>query len=86
MDILNECEYQLARNYWKVLKTRLKSEGNETVTNCNQLKLTAADGKKYMTDVANTEGILCIINQLHFLKRILEMMLLLFWQLLINAT
>ena len=62
--ILNECEYQLARNYWKVLKNRLKSEGNETVTNCNQLKLTAADGKKYMTDVANTEGILRIIQSI----------------------
>lgn len=42
-----------ARNYSKVLKHRLKSEGNETVTNCNQLKLTAADGKKYLTDVAD---------------------------------
>ena len=39
------------RNYWKVLKHRLKAEGNESVTNCNQLKLPAADGKKYLTDV-----------------------------------
>ena len=41
-----------ARNYWKVLKHRLKKEGNETVTNCNQLKLRATDGKMRLTDVA----------------------------------
>ena len=50
--------YQGARNYWKVLKKRLKDEGNETVTNCNQLKMTAADGKKRLTDVADTEQLL----------------------------
>ena len=44
-----------ARNYWKVLKSRLKEEGNQLVTNCNQLKMTAQDGKKRFTDVANTE-------------------------------
>ena len=49
--------YQTARTYWKVLKNRLTKEGNETVTNCNQLKLPAADGKKRMTDVADLEGI-----------------------------
>ena len=43
------------RNYWKVLKNRLKKEGNESVTNCNQLKLLAADGKRYLTDVADQE-------------------------------
>ena len=42
-------------NYWKVLKNRLKKEGSELVTNCNQLKMLAADGKKYKTDVANTD-------------------------------
>ncbi len=42
-----------ARNYWKVLKHRMKAEGNETVTNCNQLKLLGQDGKMRMTDVAN---------------------------------
>ena len=42
------------RTYWKVLKNRLAKEGNESVTNCNQLKLQAADGKKYLTDVADT--------------------------------
>ena len=41
-----------ARNYWKVLKHRLRKEGNETVTNCNRLKLRAADGKMRLTDVA----------------------------------
>ncbi len=44
-----------ARNYWKVLKHRLRKEGNETVTNCNRLKLRAADGKMRLTDVADTE-------------------------------
>ena len=43
------------QTYWRVLKKRLKDEGNETVTNCNALKMTAADGKKRLTDVANTE-------------------------------
>jgi len=44
-----------ARNYWKVLKHRLKKEGNETVTNCNQLKMKAADDKMRLTDVADME-------------------------------
>jgi hypothetical protein len=39
------------KSYWKVLKHRLRKEGNESVTNCNQLKLPAADSKKYLTDV-----------------------------------
>ena len=42
-------------NYWKVLKHRLKKEGNQSVTNCNQLKLISSDGKSYRTDVADTE-------------------------------
>ena len=46
--------YQGARNYWKVLKKRLSDEGNQTVTNCNRLKITAADGKKRFTGVADT--------------------------------
>ena len=46
---------QGARNYWKVLKSRLLKEGNETVTNCNRLKLLAEDGKMRETDVADTE-------------------------------
>ena len=51
-----------ARTYWKVLKNRLKKEGNESVTNCNQLKLPSSDGKKYNTDVADLEGIFRIIQ------------------------
>ena len=47
-----------ARNYWKVLKNRIKEEGNELVTNCNQLKMKAQDGKMRFTDVANTEQLL----------------------------
>ncbi len=43
------------RNYWKVLKSRLKKEGNQTVTNCNQLKLRAEDGRMRLTDVADQE-------------------------------
>ena len=52
-----------ARNYWKVLKKRLKDEGNQLVTNCNQLKMKSPkDGKRYKTDVANTEQLLRIIQ------------------------
>ena len=52
-------------NYWKVLKKRLKDEGNELVTNCNQLKLKSPkDGKKYKTDVADTEQLLRIIQSI----------------------
>ena len=51
-------------NYWKVLKNRLKKEGNETVTNCNRLKLLAADGKMRMTDVADTEQLFRLIQSI----------------------
>lgn len=53
-----------ARNYWKVLKHRLKIEGNESVTNCNQLKLIAEDGKQRLTDVADTEQLFRIIQSI----------------------
>ena len=53
-----------ARNYWKVLKNRIKEEGNELVTNCNQLKMKAQDGKKRLTDVANAEQLLRIIQSI----------------------
>lgn len=49
-------------NYWKVLKNRLKKEGNETVTNCNRFKLKAADGKMRLTDVADTEQLFRLIQ------------------------
>jgi len=51
-------------NYWKVLKHRLKKEGSQLVTKCNQLKLLASDGKKYLTDVADTENILRLIQSI----------------------
>ena len=57
-------DYQASRNYWKVLKNRLKNEGNETVTNCNQFKLQAADGKMRLTDVADTEQLFRLIQSI----------------------
>jgi hypothetical protein len=73
--ILTDSDYQAARKYWKVLKGRLKDEGSwlfgnseesenkdELVTNCYQLKMSAADGKYYNTDVADTEQILRLIQ------------------------
>lgn len=53
-----------ARNYWKVLKNRLKKEGNESVTKCNQLKLQSEDGKFYKTDVGNVEDIFRLIQSI----------------------
>ena len=55
-------DYQAARNYWKVLKHRLAREGSQSVTNCNRLKLRAADGKTYLTDVANAETLLRLVQ------------------------
>ena len=52
------------RHYWNVLKGRLKEEGNETVTNCDQLKLKAQDGKYRMTDVVTIEGMFRIIESI----------------------
>lgn len=52
------------RNYWKVLKHRLKKEGNESVTKCNQLKLKSSDGKYYNTDVCDIEGMFRIIESI----------------------
>ena len=54
--------YKTAQNYWKVLKHRLNKEGSQLVTNCNQLKLPAADGKNYLTDVANVETLLRLVQ------------------------
>lgn len=56
--------YQGARNYWKVLKHRLIKEGNETVTNCNQLKIEANDGKMRLTDVATIEQLFRLIQSI----------------------
>ena len=52
------------QTYWRVLKKRLKEEGNETVTNCNALKLKAADGKMRLTDVADTEQLFRLIQSI----------------------
>ena len=46
--LIQQPDYQAARNYWKVLKNRLNKEGSESVTECNRLKLPAADGKSYL--------------------------------------
>ena len=62
--VLTDSDYQQARNYWKVLKNRLKSEGNETVTNCNQLKMLAPDGKMRETDVGDAEQILRLVQSI----------------------
>jgi DNA-damage-inducible protein D len=53
-----------ARNYWKVLKSRLLKEGNETVTNCNQLKLPAEDGKMRLTDVGDVEQVFRLVQSI----------------------
>ena len=53
-----------AAKYWSVLKVRLKNEGSELTTNCSQLKMKAADGKRRLTDVANTEQLLRIIQSI----------------------
>ena len=55
-------DYQAARNYWKVLKHRLANEGSQLVTNCNRLKLPADDGRMRLTDVANAETLLRLVQ------------------------
>lgn len=62
--VLTDNDYQTSRNYWKVLKNRLRAEGNQTVTNCNRLKMKAQDGKMRLTDVLDTEGILRLIESI----------------------
>lgn len=53
-----------ARKYWSVLKTRLKAEGSQLTTNCSQLKMQSADGKFYLTDVADTEQLFRLIQSI----------------------
>jgi len=62
--LTEQSDYTKSRKYWSVLKVRLKKEGSELATNCSQLKLEAADGKKYLADVADTEQILRLIQSI----------------------
>ena len=62
--LIEQIDYEKARKYWNKLKQRLKEEGSQLVTNCHQLKMTAQDGKKRMTDVANTEQLFRIIQSI----------------------
>ncbi len=62
--LLQQPDFLAARNYWKVLKSRLSKEGSESVTKCNRLKLEAADGKKYLADVASPEVLLRLIQSI----------------------
>ena len=60
--LIQQLNYQVARNYWKVLRNRLNKEGSEVVTKCNRLKLVAADGKLRETDVASAETLLRLVQ------------------------
>ncbi len=60
--LIDQPDYQAARNYWKVLKHRLDKEGSQLVTNCNRLKLPAEDGKMRETDVATAETLLRLVQ------------------------
>lgn len=62
--LIEQKDFQLARNYWKVLKNRLNSEGSELVTNCNQLKMMAEDGKMRETDCADVETIFRLVQSI----------------------
>ncbi len=62
--LLQQEDFQTARKYWNKLKERLTKEGNQSVTKCHQLKLIAADGKKYTTDVASVETLLRLIQSI----------------------
>ena len=65
IEILTDSQdFQRARKYWNKLKQRLKDEGNETVTNCHQLKMKAVDGKMRLTDVADTEQLFRLIQSI----------------------
>ena len=60
--LTQQADYQTARKYWNKLKERLGKEGSESVTNCHRLKLPAADGKNYLTDVATAETLLRLVQ------------------------
>ena len=60
--LTDQPQHQVSRNYWEILKNRLIKEGNETVINCNRLKLLAEDGKMRLTDVTDTEQLFRLIQ------------------------
>ncbi|MFZ2192636.1 MAG: hypothetical protein WAV31_00120, partial [Candidatus Moraniibacteriota bacterium] len=60
--LIDQLDFKKAKSYWTTLKNRLKNEGSQLVTKCDQLKLISADGKFYNTDAANTETILRLIQ------------------------
>ena len=60
--LIQQPDFQAARNYWKVLRNRMSKEGSEVVTKCNRLKLVAADGKLRPTDVASAETLLRLVQ------------------------
>jgi DNA-damage-inducible protein D len=60
--LTQQSDYQTARKYWNKLKQRLDKEGSQSVTICHRLKLPAADGKKYLTDVATAETLLRLVQ------------------------
>ncbi|MFI3325836.1 MAG: Bro-N domain-containing protein [Clostridia bacterium] len=62
--LTDQPDQRRASKYWSVLKTRLKKEGSELTTNCSQLKMVASDGKNRLTDVADTKGLLRIIQSI----------------------
>jgi len=67
--LIQQPNYQTARKYWNKLKERLKKEGSQSVTNCHQLKMAADDGKMRLTDVADPETLLRIIQSFRVLRR-----------------
>ena len=62
--LTDETDYKKSKSYWSTLKSRLKKEGSEVVTNCDQLKMKAQDGKSYKTDVADLETILRLVQSI----------------------
>lgn len=62
--LTQQSDYQTARKYWNKLKERLTKEGSQSVTNCHRLKLPAADGKNYLTDVATAETLLRLVQSI----------------------
>ena len=62
--LIEQDDFKKSQSYWTTLKKRLKQEGNQFVTNCDKLKLRSSDGKSYLTDVANTETILRLIQSI----------------------